>query len=367
MTAVPRFHQIDFLRGLACLSVVAFHFLHRGQQGGWLVDPAAPWLQSMAELGHLEVHLFFMISGFVILMTAEGATVRGFIASRVSRLYPAFWVGVLLTAAVAWWSGSEAFAVTPVQVLANLTMVPHWAHVEFVDGAYWSLAVELQFYLLVIALLHFGQMQRIEWWIAAWLLVSSVNAVRPMYPLEFWLDARWAPLFAAGMLFYRISRRGWDGQRSLLLLWAFSLTLWYGWTGAEASKLGREAVLLGLPMQVVLCLTLFHGVFLLVVSGRWTMQPSPLVYWFGALTYPVYLLHQNIGYIALMAPGWRHLDFHLRVGLVVGAVVLLAWLVNRWVERPLSRRLRAVIDPAAIVPRTVVRPAPKLRTESMPR
>jgi peptidoglycan/LPS O-acetylase OafA/YrhL len=97
------------------------------------------------------------------------------------------------------------------------------------------------------------------------------------------------------------------------------------------------------------------------------MRPSPLVYWFGALTYPVYLLHQNIGYIALMAPGWRHLDFHLRVGLVVGAVVLLAWLVNRWVERPLSRRLRAVIDPAAIVPRTVVRPAPKLRTESMPR
>lgn len=366
MNAVPRFHQIDFLRGLACLSVVAFHFLHRGQQGGWLVDSAAPWLQSMAELGHLGVHLFFMISGFVILMTAEGATVRGFIASRVSRLYPAFWVGVLLTAAVAWWSGSEAFAVTPVQVLANLTMVPQWAHVEFVDGAYWSLAVELQFYLLVIALLHFGQMRRIEWWIAAWLLVSSANAVRPMYPLEFWLDARWAPLFAAGMLFYRISRRGWDGQRYLLLLWAFSLTLWYGWTGAEASKLGRETVLLGMPMQVVLCLALFHAVFLLIVSDRWTMRASPLVYWFGALTYPVYLLHQNIGYIALMAPGWRQVDFHLRVVLVVGAVVALAWLVNRWVERPLSRRLRAAIDPAASAPRTL-RPAPKLRPESVSR
>jgi peptidoglycan/LPS O-acetylase OafA/YrhL len=365
MNAVPRFHQIDFLRGLACLSVVAFHFLHRGQQGGWLVDPALPWLQSMAELGHLGVHLFFMISGFVILMTAEGATVRSFIASRVSRLYPAFWVGVLLTAAVAWWSGIEAFAVTPVQVLANLTMVPQWAHVEFVDGAYWSLAVELQFYLLVIVLLHFGQMRRIEWWIAAWLLVSSVNAVRPMYLLEFWLDARWAPLFAAGMLFYRVSRKGWDGQR-YLLLWAFSLTLWYGWTGAEASKLGRETVLLGMPMQVVLCLVLFHGLFLLILSGRWTMRASPLVYWFGALTYPVYLLHQNIGYIALMAPGWRQIDFHLRVALVVGVVVALAWLVNRWIERPLSRRMRAAIDPAARAPRKI-HPAPKLRTESVPR
>jgi peptidoglycan/LPS O-acetylase OafA/YrhL len=362
MNAVPRFHQIDFLRGLACLAVVAFHFLHRGQQGGWLADAPPLWVQSLAALGHLGVHLFFMVSGFVILMTAEGATVRGFIASRVSRLYPAFWVGVLLTAAVAWGTGSTLFAVTPGQVLVNLTMVPQWVQVEFVDGAYWSLAVELQFYLLVIALLHFGQMRRVEWWIAAWLLLSSVNAVRRMYPLEFWLDARWAPLFAAGMLFYRISRKGWSGQRYLLLLWAFSLTLWYGWSGAVASKLGSEIVGLGLPLQVVLCLTLFHAVFLAIVSGRWTVRASPLVYWFGALTYPVYLLHQNIGYIALAAPvaAWQALGFPVRVLLVLVAVVGVSWLVNRWVERPLSKRLRAAIDPAA-GRRQPARSLPKLR------
>jgi peptidoglycan/LPS O-acetylase OafA/YrhL len=362
MNAVPRFHQIDFLRGLACLGVVAFHYLHRGQEGGWLIGRVWPWLQSVASLGHLGVHLFFMVSGFVILMTAEGATVRGFIASRVSRLYPAFWVGVLLTAAVAWGSGSAVFAVTLPQVLVNLTMVPHWGHVEFVDGAYWSLAVELQFYLMVIALLHFGQMRRVEWWIVAWLLVSSVNAVRRLYPLEFWLDARWAPLFAAGMLFYRVSRKGWNGQRSLLLLWAFSLTLWYGWIGAVESKLGREVVSLGLPLQVVACLTLFHAVFLAIVSGRWTMRASPLVYWFGALTYPVYLLHQNIGYIALTAPVavWQALGFPVRVLLVLAAVVVVSWLVNRWIERPLSKRLRAAIDPAADTHQPA-RSTPKLR------
>jgi peptidoglycan/LPS O-acetylase OafA/YrhL len=368
MHPIPRFHQIDFLRGLACLSVVAFHFLHRGQVGGWLVDPVLPWLESVASLGHLGVHLFFMVSGFVILMTAEGATVRGFIASRVSRLYPAFWVGVLLTAAVVWWSGSAVFAVTPGQVLANLTMVPHWVHVEFVDGAYWSLAAELQFYLLVVALLHFGQMRRVEWWAAAWLLVSSVNAVRRLYPLEFWLDARWAPLFVAGMLFYRISRKGWNGQRYLLLLWACSLTLWYGWSGAVEAKLGREPMDLGSPLQVVVCLALFHAVFLAIVSGRWTMRASPLVYWFGVLTYPVYLLHQNIGYLALMAPVpvWQRLDFHLRVVVVVVAVVGVAWLVNRWVERPLARRLRAALDPVGRVQPPAHR-TPKLRPQAMVR
>lgn len=363
MHASPRFHQIDFLRGLACLGVVAFHFLHRGQEGGWLADRTWPWLQSLASLGHLGVHLFFMISGFVILMSAEGATVRGFVASRVSRLYPAFWVGVVLTSAVAWWAGTEAFGVTPVQALVNLTMVPHWVRVEFVDGAYWSLAVELQFYLMVIALLQFGQMRRVEWWIAAWLLVSSVNAVRPMYPLEFWLDARWAPLFAAGMLFYRISRKGWSGQRYLLLLWAFGLTLWYGWSGAMHAKLGSEPVMLGLPMQVVLALVLFHAVFLAIVSGRLTMRASPLVHWFGVLTYPVYLLHQNIGYIALMAPvaAWRALDFNLRVLIVLAAVVAVSWAVNRWIERPLSKRLRLAIDPDGGARRPAARATAKLR------
>ena len=368
MSASPptRFHQIDFLRGLACLSVIAFHFLHRGQQGGWLTELTYAWLQPFATLGHLGVHLFFMISGFVILMSARGSTVRGFIASRVARLYPAFWVGVLLTALVAWVSGSEAFAVTPGQVLANLTMVPQWVQVEFVDGAYWSLAVELQFYLMVIALLHFGQMRRVEWWAAGWLVIGSVNAVRRMYPLEFWLDARWASLFVAGMLFYRISRKGWNGQRYLLLLWAYGLSVWYGWTGAMEARLGQEPVLLGQPMQVVLCLTFFHLVFVAIVNGRLKMRASPLVYWFGVLTYPVYLLHQNIGYIALMAPapGWQAIDFHLRVLVTLAVIVLVAWLIHRWIERPLSKWLRAAIDPAAprragvsakLAPRTVVR------------
>lgn len=347
MHAAPRFHQLDFLRGLACLAVVAFHFLHRGQQGGWLVDTTWPWLQSLAALGHLGVHLFFMISGFVILMSAQGTTVRGFVASRVARLYPAFWVSVLLTGVVAWFSGSEAFAVTPSQVLVNLTMVPQWVQVEFVDGAYWSLAVELQFYLMVIALLHFGQLRRVERWVGVWLLLSSVNALRPMYPLEFWLDVRWAPLFSAGMLFYRVSRKGWNLQRYLLLLWSFGLTLWYGWVGAAGSKLGSEVVWLGMPAQVMLCLTLFYALFLAMVSGRLQMRASPLVFWFGVLTYPVYLLHQNIGYIALMAPleSWRALDFHLRVLLVVAAVVAVSWMVHHWIERPMSGWLRALVAP----------------------
>ena len=50
-----------------------------------------------------------------------------------------------------------------------------------------------------------------------------------------------------------------------------------------------------------------------------------------------------------MAPmaAWRALDFNLRVLIVLAAVVAVSWGVNRWIERPLSKRLRAMVDPAA--------------------
>jgi peptidoglycan/LPS O-acetylase OafA/YrhL len=340
-----RYDQLDVLRGLACLAVVAFHYLHRGQRDGWITQHSAAPVNLLASYGYLGVQMFFIISGFVIFMSADGTTLRGFIASRIARLYPALWAGVLLTSLTVWWAHNPYFGVTLGQVLVNLTMVPQWLKVEFVDGAYWSLAVELQFYLIIIVVKHWGWMARPEPWMAAWLLIASLNAVRPMYPLEFWLDARWASLFVAGMLFCCVARTGWSAPRVALMLWSYGLTLWYGWQGASEPALSDKQINFGQPLMVLTLLTAFHLPFLAVTHGRLKLRPSPLVTWFGVLTYPVYLLHQNIGYILLEQPIWRDWDLHLRVPLLVAGMILLAVLINRRIERPLSARLKRWINP----------------------
>jgi len=52
--------------------------------------------------GYLGVNLFFMISGFVILWTARDRTPSGFVLSRITRLYPEFWIGVRLRSPFCW-------------------------------------------------------------------------------------------------------------------------------------------------------------------------------------------------------------------------------------------------------------------------
>lgn len=92
-----RIPELDLLRFLAAIAVVFFHYAFRGYAGDDLTTMHYPALEPVAQYGFLGVHLFFMISGFVILMTAGDGSVKRFIASRASRLLPAFWVCCTIT------------------------------------------------------------------------------------------------------------------------------------------------------------------------------------------------------------------------------------------------------------------------------
>jgi peptidoglycan/LPS O-acetylase OafA/YrhL len=338
---------LDGLRLVAALAVVAFHYTGRDNPA-WLesVRTVFPTLSPVTLYGGFGPYLFFMISGFVVLMSAWGRSVPAFIASRVARLYPAYWVAVIVTAAVLvnqrdfipMWDQLQLPG-----VVLNLTMFQSAFGVGHVDGVYWTLWAEMKFYLLLVAMALIGiTRQRMLALCLAWPVLGAL-ADRTQSPLLVeLLQPDYAPFFCIGILLYLVYRGGWSAGPVLLLGLNYVFALWscasyyMPWSvhvaGAGVSFRGL-AVLLTLSIIAIVVATLTP---VARIDWRWLTVA-------GALTYPLYLLHEYPGWMLIHGLTGR-LPAHVAVGVVVLGMLVVAHLVHRYVERPLGRVLRRTVE-----------------------
>ena len=340
--ARPRLEVLDGVRFLAALYVVVFH-LSAGDRSSWQVPSRELFgpLFHVASYGWLGVELFFMISGFVICLSSWGKTFRQFAVSRVVRLYPAYWFCVLLTTGVVLADPSRAHALSWSQVLENLTMTESWARAPLVDPSYWTLAVELSFYLLVaVALVSRGfTYQRVVVFCAVWLAVSLLDSVIRSSWFSFVVLPLYAPCFIAGMVLYLMHRFG-----ARRLLWVLLACSWgCAMYRLDSRTAGQHPSGVTLSYWVSAAMvTAFFAVLTLIALGRLRMIRGRWLVTAGALTYPIYLVHQQIGETIIMSldqsvPPW------MLLAIVSVLILVLAWLVQRFVERPLAGRLRAAL------------------------
>jgi peptidoglycan/LPS O-acetylase OafA/YrhL len=340
-----RIPELDLLRFSAAAAVLLYHLC------GFLKQPVR--LQLFTAYGFAGVHLFFMISGFVILMTAERRTAAGFVVSRFARLYPTFWTCLLVTTLALTAAGrAPGF----LQWLANLTMIPLAFGSEYVDHVYWSLVVELQFYALALGLLLIGQMARIELWLFAWLCIGAASLVDGSGPLHTSVRLLalypFGPLFMSGCYCYLLYSRGWAWRRILPLCACCALSVvlamvpvnsqwWLQAVAKQWPQLGQLAALRPLGALIVV----FHLLFVGLALRWWRLPHWPLWATLGSLTYPLYLLHDEIGYAL-----WPLLPFGpwLNLALEIALMLLLAALVAELSEKRLHRwvltRLNGVLE-----------------------
>ncbi|MEU9497181.1 acyltransferase [Streptomyces sp. NPDC048196] len=334
--------MLDGLRFVAALMVLGYHYLTL--RDGWGNDPRAfsPELYHVAQFGWLGVEVFFLISGFVICMSAWGRTLGDFVKSRVSRLYPAYWVAVLLTASVLTLWPRVRSADSLETVLTNLTMLQQGVGVSDLDDVYWSLFIELKFYLLFALVVYKGvTYRRCVLFCGLWTVAGVVAYKADTSFLSVWAIAPYSPYFIAGIAFYLMHR-----FRPTMLLWAivaveFLLAQHYV-KGRVVMNLGDKAatahdwparigVLLAFLLMAAIALGVFDG-----VRWRWLSRA-------GSLTYPLYLLHMYIGFtlIALL----RHrLPAPVLLLSILALMLVLSYAVNRWVERSVGGWLRDGID-----------------------
>jgi len=159
---MERLTNIDGLRGTAISMVVLYHALYRWQD---LSDASGiPEDFNIFEYGYLGVQLFFLISGFVILMTLERSkSLIPFLRNRWLRLWPCMVVVSLLV-----FSTSYLIPLRPLGVARSEHLIPGLIFVEpyflntlfntniqSLEGTFWSIYVEIKFYIIA-AFLYFS-------------------------------------------------------------------------------------------------------------------------------------------------------------------------------------------------------------------
>jgi peptidoglycan/LPS O-acetylase OafA/YrhL len=315
-----RFRELDVLRGIAAMTVVFFHYSRHGTR--YFSDyPFDFWP------GEYGVHLFFVISGFVISYTLERSrSVADFLFSRFSRLYPTYWMalallfvwGLLDPARQVWWPG----------YVVNATMLQKFVHFPDVDIVYWTLAVELVFYAVMSLVFFFGQMRHIALvgigWLAIGLVWGSVHHFEPNEPTigTLYLILPYAPFFIAGTMFYQLYSRGMDYLPVATIVLA----------AAVAWVIGGTTV--GIITIVIFAL------FAAAVLGWLRFLINPVTLWLGAISYPLYLVHRLPGYAFLDWMNARHASVWLTLAIAVSGALVAAHVLSITVERPAMRMLR---------------------------
>lgn len=328
-----RIAELDLLRFTAAASVVLFHATD------WPAHAAL--LTEIFRYGFMGVPLFFTISGFVILMTAQNRSGIEFVNSRIARLYPSFWICVLLSALAL-----DLLANDPPSlgvIAANLTMQPRMLFDEpYLDPVYWTLVVEMKFYALIWVLIVTRQTRRVELFLTLWLVLA---ALATFVTVPHWLNSllipMWASLFTGGCYLYLIRSRGARLRR--LIGFAASVALSMYWSLQYQSVYTHSNTLT--TQLIVLAIVLaMNVVFLLAALRKWSLPRARAWLWLGALTYPLYLTHATAGYLV-----WKRLGGNewARMWLVLALVLLVSIVLATLVERRICRAFHELLDRAA--------------------
>jgi peptidoglycan/LPS O-acetylase OafA/YrhL len=330
-----RFYELDLFRFIAALFVVLHHYLFRGQaEGGYNPVTFDPFLTTLGQYT-TGFNFFFMTTGFLLLMNAQSKTPRQFLISRAQRLYPALWVSCSLTYLVSVLTQNPLFMVSPLDYLANLTMLNGFFGIPYVDGAYWTMLISLKFNLLLFIIMLLGQVKHMYVLACAWLAYSALLTFGIQIPyVDFFLLSSYAPFFIAGMMVYLIRSKGHKSMYWLLFAASYIVALYYVLQDTHV-KQARYQVPYSESVLVVIN-TVYYLFFVLIALNKTQGLQLRFFVTLGATTYPLFLLHQNLGYMVFT---YIHINQYLLLVLLLVVMFALSYGVYRFVEKPYTKPL----------------------------
>ncbi|MGZ8272072.1 MAG: acyltransferase family protein [Methylophilus sp.] len=341
---------LDGLRGIAILLVVFYH----AYSNNWI--DFLPYRDqyndiSILRFGSYGVQLFFMISGFVIAMTLEKCNSLGdFMFRRWLRLFPAMLVGSIIILISAPLFTARPYGTPHLNdLIPGLTFIePEFFRVIFnnhqkvLEGCFWTLFVEMKFYLLA-GLMYFtiGPKKMIAVLIAMFLTYVTFDLVKSHLPSQLaeqlrvilhYLNYEHYGWFAAGALFYQYSiSKKWTYWIMGLLV---ALLAARGLGGLiSISMIYASAIVL------IFALSMFNSTVQKLLSTK-------LLVFVGFISYPFYLIHENamISMIIQLHQQYSWIPGYLLPIAPILGIIFVSWLIARHLEPNARTIIRNILS-----------------------
>jgi|GEM_PF-683211 peptidoglycan/LPS O-acetylase OafA/YrhL len=275
----PTIYPLQYLRAIAAFAVVLCHASYyvkeiRGDGRMWVMFDRS---------GYLGVVLFFAISGYLMARLAENSTGLRFLAHRLIRIYPIYWLCIFAVLLVEWIFGQPAWIGN-----AALLLIPGAR--SYVLGVEWTLPFELTFYSIVFGIIVVGMRRAIPVIALAWIfLIEMLYWWRPelqrgQFPPLFHLplDLYSVP-FAAGLLVPYILRKGLIGASAPLI----GIGLLVAYEAMKPVSLGLSSAFAGIGSMFLVAYAVHIG------TTRSSAPIRPLAA-LGDWSYALYLIHVPI-------------------------------------------------------------------------
>jgi peptidoglycan/LPS O-acetylase OafA/YrhL len=306
-----RLQAVEYTRGVAAFMVMWFHFTFRLPEGA---------LRASGLYGYLGVEAFFVISGFIIPYAMDlrhyrpGRDSWTFIGRRIIRLEPPYVMSVLLILCVPYlagltpWFDGGMTAHDVYRAALHLFYLVPWAGEDWFSAVYWSLAIEFQYYFLVLAAAPVLLYRKNLWpQRAFFLLVMAAGYGSDESRLVF----MYLPVFGFGFLQFLFMRRG-------MALWEC-----LAWAAAFAAVTYSQDGTWVIGAVIALA----------ALNAPWPARCPPLLF-LGTISYSLYLLHGAIGFsvdniLSRIAEFPPTLELLVQIAEALALATVFWWLIER--------------------------------------
>ena len=344
---MKRIQFLDGFRGIAILWVVLYHTFSRWSN---LMPFNAIYSKNLLLVdGWLGVYLFFLISGFVILLTLERSKNFGtFIKNRWIRLFPSMLICVTIIYLTRNFFFERPNGVPKlIDVLPGLTFLDPFFYREFLhlplgtlEGAFWSIYVEVKFYI-IFGLMYFylGKTKSI---LGIFILFIVYNLV---YYLNLNIDNSYLKLLE--MICYKLgfSYFGWFTTGTLVYLYFGNKTN----INLKAAVIAGILSVFGLKENPTVLLLAFIMLTLFIATCKFKFLQkiiaNKIFLFIGFISYPYYLLHENIT-ISTIIKTHRHFPELSTAVLVLLPVLLIISFVypyTKYIEPNIQKKIKSIM------------------------